>query len=297
MTKMGANTVRNIVPIMGIRIDSGRRGRVLNLILKRVNANSSLKSCLVVTPNPEIVLRAQSDYQLARILNTADFSFPDGIGLVVALRYLALREPNIPIIKQLVAVAQGVRTSASLLFDRKWLFKDTDVVPGRALFEALAAEAGKSNLKVFLLGGENGVARIAALRLAEKYAIKHIQSASGPMLDEQGMPRGKRDKETENYIKLQINSFKPDLLFVAFGPPKQEKWLSRNLTGLNVKVAMVVGGAFDYLAGKTPLPPKFIENLGLEWLWRLITQPWRVQRTFNAVVVFPWRVFLEKLRT
>ena len=78
------------------------------------------------------------------------------------------------------------------------------------------------------------------------------------------------------------------MLFVAFGAPKQEKWVYRSLNRLNTGLVMVVGGTFDYIAGKQKLPNKLIERIGLEWLWRLLTGSQRIDRVFNAVVKFPW---------
>src|SRR3989338_5459360 len=74
-----------------------------------------------------------------------------------------------------------------------------------------------------------------------------------------------------------------DILFVAFGHIKQEKWIGKNLKKIPVKVAMGVGGAFDYLSGEVMRAPKFIRVLGLEWLFRLILQPWRIKRQLALV--------------
>lgn len=86
-----------------------------------------------------------------------------------------------------------------------------------------------------------------------------------------------------------------DILFVAFGAPKQEFWISENLEKLPVKIAVGVGGAFDYISGKTPRAPGFIRNIGLEWLFRLIVQPWRIKRQV-ALLEFAWLVIKQKLR-
>ena len=69
-----------------------------------------------------------------------------------------------------------------------------------------------------------------------------------------------------------------DLLFVALGHIKQEKWIAANLDKIPVHLAMGVGGAFDYLSGRVPRAPKWMRDLGFEWLFRLIMQPWRIKR-------------------
>ena len=86
-----------------------------------------------------------------------------------------------------------------------------------------------------------------------------------------------------------INKIKPDLLFVALGHGKQEKWIAKNLPKLKVKVAMGVGGALDYIAKPWLRAPRLLQALGLEWLWRLALQPWRVRRQLS-LVKFLWLV-------
>lgn len=103
------------------------------------------------------------------------------------------------------------------------------------------------------------------------------------------------DKKIEKDVIDKINKFNPDLLFVAFGNPKQEIWIYDNLLKLNIGGAMAVGGSLRYLAGLSSLPPVWMEKVGLEWLWRLVTEPFRLPRIWNAVVVFPWKVFLYKI--
>ena len=65
---------------------------------------------------------------------------------------------------------------------------------------------------------------------------------------------------------------------MAFGAPRQERWITRNLTNLDIGVAMGVGGSLDFLAGDVPRAPRLLRALGLEWLYRLVRQPWRWRR-------------------
>ena len=76
----------------------------------------------------------------------------------------------------------------------------------------------------------------------------------------------------------RINASQTDLLFVAWGAPRQEKWIARNLPRLRVGLAMGVGGAFDFVAGDVPRAPRWLQRHGLEWLFRLALQPWRLRR-------------------
>jgi len=92
--------------------------------------------------------------------------------------------------------------------------------------------------------------------------------------------------EEETQLQKVIQEFQPDLVFVAFGAPYQEEWVIAHLGLLKksgVKLVMVVGGAFDVLLGKVPRAPLFIQHLGLEWLYRLIQQPWRWRRQLRLI--------------
>ena len=159
------------------------------------------------------------------------------------------------------------------------------------MFLELIKLANKKRWKVFLLGGSASKAKEV---LERSFGGVKIEANDGPMFNKEGKPKQKEDKKEEIEIVKRINEFKPQLLFIGFGAPKQEKWLARWLPTLKVGGGMVVGGAFDYIAGKSPVPPRFLADTGLEWLWRLITQPWRIKRIFNAVIIFPLRVFLSK---
>lgn len=146
--------------------------------------------------------------------------------------------------------------------------------PGIDLMETLIKYAAAKGFTVGLLGGRDNVAEKCAERLLEKYPKLKIRFAeSGGEINRDGKMIG-----PTSYILPTTN-----LLFVAFGPPKQEKWIAKNLQKLNVKVAMGVGGAFDFLSGKIPRAPLLIRRIGLEWLLRLVIQPWRVKRQLSLL--------------
>ncbi|MEK7123532.1 MAG: WecB/TagA/CpsF family glycosyltransferase, partial [Patescibacteria group bacterium] len=97
---------------------------------------------------------------------------------------------------------------------------------------------------------------------------------------------------------FHAKNIRADILFAAFGAPKQEKWIFANSAALQsagVKTAMGVGGAFDIISGRLPRAPLFLRQIGLEWLRRLILEPARIKRIFNAVILFSlmiiWRKF------
>lgn len=150
-----------------------------------------------------------------------------------------------------------------------------------AIFD-LCGMASDYGFTVGLIGGEDKIAEIAAECLVRKYPKLKISFAeSGGQISEKGEMIG----------SYQVS--KTDLLFVAFGPPKQEIWISENIESLPIKIVMGVGGAFDYIASSVPRAPKWLQNLGFEWLFRLVTQPWRFKRQL-ALAEFVYLVLKEK---
>lgn len=146
----------------------------------------------------------------------------------------------------------------------------------------LAKLASQKGYPLYLLGATSGVAVKAAKRLKMLY----------PKLKIAGCYAGTPD---DNEIINRINNSKADILLVAFGAPKQDKFIYKNRDKLRVKIAIGVGGTFDYISGKMPRAPEWLRNLGLEWFYRLIKQPSRFGRILNAVVVFPLRVLVYRL--
>lgn len=103
-----------------------------------------------------------------------------------------------------------------------------------------------------------------------------------------------KDEEVPAIVE-GINSSRAEVLFVALGSPKQEKWIADHREGLKVKVAMGVGGSFDVLAGEAVRAPAFFRKAGLEWFYRLVTQPWRAVRML-ALPVFIIKVLQDRGR-
>lgn len=158
-------------------------------------------------------------------------------------------------------------------------------VTGVDTFRRLASLAAERGYSLFLLGGGPGVAEEAAARLQRVH----------PALRIVGTHAGSPAPQEEDYIVGLIRRQRPDMLFVAFGSPAQEKWIHRNLGRLGVTVAMGVGGAYDFVAGRVPRAPQAMQRAGLEWLYRLYRQPWRWRRML-ALPQFAWLVVREARR-
>ncbi|MEA2020339.1 MAG: WecB/TagA/CpsF family glycosyltransferase [Patescibacteria group bacterium] len=240
--------------ILGVRVDNVTISEAVEKIGELVVDSGKH---YVVTPNSEFIVDAQKDIKFKDILNNADLSIPDGMGVVIASRFYGTG------LKQRVA--------------------------GTDLVDKLCREAARKGWTVFFLGGLQGVGERSGKVLQKKY----------PQLKIAGTYEGKREKkydqETVQGIKNILEGRRVDILFVAYGHGYQEKWIERNLERLPVSVAVGVGGAFDFISKYIPRAPVWMQRIGLEWLFRLVQQPWRWRRIFKAVVVFPWLVFKDKL--
>jgi len=181
----------------------------------------------------------------------------------------------------LESAAFNLPDSAGLLYAARWTHQQ---LPARtAGVDAVTALCGKLTQQhpVFLLGGAPGVAARAA----------HALQKMNPALRIVGTYAGSPSREEASDIVQRINGSGAHLLLVAYGAPLQDLWISEHMQDFTtVRLAMGVGGTFDFLAGTVRRAPKFLRALGLEWLWRLFLQPRRIRRIWNAVAVFPFLV-------
>ena len=141
-------------------------------------------------------------------------------------------------------------------------------VTGSDGLRVIAERAAREGWRVFLLGAAPGVAERAAAALGARF----------PGLRVAGTFAGNPSAAAEDDLVARVNASGADILFLAYGSPDQEKWIARNLPRLKVSVAIGVGGAFDFAAGVAPRAPAWMQRAGIEWLYRLIRQPWRWRR-------------------
>ncbi len=141
-------------------------------------------------------------------------------------------------------------------------------VAGYDLTQRLFAEIADTPHTVYFFGGAPGVAAAAGRRMKKQYANLKIV----------GGHNGYFDEEEEKKILADIKKCAPSILLVGLGAPKQEKWIYDHLAETEAKIAIGVGGSFDVMAGNVKRAPKVFRKLGLEWFFRLITQPTRWKR-------------------
>jgi len=150
----------------------------------------------------------------------------------------------------------------------------------------LAQRAAREGWRLFLLGAQPGVAEKTAALLRARYPGLQIAGT---------WPGSPRDNDYPD-IARRIRAAHPDVLLVAYGAPAQDIWIARHKDDLGAPVSMGVGGAFDHVAGVQKRAPSWLIKLNLEWLWRLITQPWRWKRQLD-LPKFVWLVIRSGRRS
>ena len=201
----------------------------------------------VCTGNLDHLVIAERDPEFRAAYRNADFVVADGKP-VVWLSKLAARkvDPQLP-----------------------------ERVAGSDLFWELARASAETKLRIFLLGGAPGAAEQAIIKLKERYPKVRIAGTYCPPFETFDTAA-----EQEN-IRRAISSARPDILLVAFGAPKQEKWIARTKDALGVPVSIGVGGSFEMAAGFVERAPGWVQNIGMEWFYRFAQQPKRLfQRYF-----------------
>ncbi|MBN1585735.1 WecB/TagA/CpsF family glycosyltransferase [Candidatus Uhrbacteria bacterium] len=244
--------------ILGVPVDAVTGQQAVERV--RTALLSGNKPFFVVTPNPEFVVRAQKDREFMDVLNQADLSVPDGIGLLWAAKFQGQPLPERV-------------TGADLTVD----------------ICRLAAELGKT---VYLLGGDPGMAEKSAESLKASFpGLKIVGAERGGRFYSGQDGKWRLDDATRE----RLHRAKPDILLVGLVFGGQEKWLRQNLSRMPwLGLAMGVGGTFEFLGGKISRAPESMRKMGLEWLWRLFIQPCRWKRIFRATVVFPLLIFKAK---
>jgi N-acetylglucosaminyldiphosphoundecaprenol N-acetyl-beta-D-mannosaminyltransferase len=231
--------------ILGIQVSDVTEDDVLKYIFDRLEKKED--SFYIVTPNPEMIMLAQREDGFRKILNQAEISLCDGVGLYLASRILK----------------KAIKRR----------------ITGVDILDRICKESVRKPVSIGFLGGGKGIAERAAECLKKKYPGLEI-----PFAGEEW-----EEKRIENGKSQLI-----DVVFVAYGAPKQEKWMVENLHTGKYKVAIGVGGAFDYLSGSVTRAPKIVRSLGFEWLYRLIRQPWRWRRQL-ALLAFIWLIIKQRV--
>lgn len=231
--------------ILNVGLNSTSYVSVLEFITEKAALNSSF---YLVTPNPAFLVKAQEDKEFRQILNQADISLPDGVGLIWASRFLGTK----PRLKERIT--------------------------GADLVKKLLETAQREGWKIGIVGarrGEKKEVRELLNRVKRKYPRLKVEALELV----KNWPR-------RNY----------QLILVAYGMGKQEKWIWENRKKVKGVGFLAIGRSLDFLTGFSRRASYWMRKLGLEWLWRLIQEPAHIKRVYRSCVVFPWLVLKEKFR-
>lgn len=294
----------NAVKVLEISITNASSKEILEYLRKYLNKpqKNTPKTLTIATPNTEQLVYAAHHPWFAKILNQADLTLPDSIGVIWASYFLGKKGPKTR-------------------------------VPGVTFMETLAAGGAKQPVPMALIGGRDGVAVKAFECLQQKYSGVSGWAEEPPGMSIKGQVLSIKGKGDENldtlyfdhhtssgtvneYIQMlarKIIDTGVQIVFIALGPPKQEVFmtaLSHQLSTLNSQskhkgnlrsaiydlptILMVVGGSFDEISGRIPRAPGWVSTIGMKWLWRLILEPWRIRRQL-ALVEFVFLVIKAKL--
>jgi len=195
----------------------------------------------VVTVNLDFIRIARSDPAFRVAIDQADLAIADGMPLVWLSRLFG---PALP-----------------------------ERIAGIDLVDQAAALACRRGYSIFLLGAAPGVADLAAKELTRRHVQLRIAGTYAPHM-------GAFEDPEDDEIVSRVRVTRPDMLFVAFGAPRQDTWIHDHLDALQVPLCIGVGGSFNFLAGQQPRAPLWMQQSGLEWAHRLVHEPRRLWRRY-----------------
>jgi N-acetylglucosaminyldiphosphoundecaprenol N-acetyl-beta-D-mannosaminyltransferase len=235
--------------ILGFQLFSKRKVDLLKKI--QIHLSSKNECLIIFTPNAEQLVQTEQNPKFNRYLQQADILIPDGISLVWSSRLLSLRGKSRPIAERIAGVD---------------------------LTQELLQLAKKQDLHCLVIGGEG----YHHLQPDSQQVGDNLWQLQPHLFWTPGYQNIQRpNKKEEQVLKSNLKKLKPHIVFAAFGAPWQEEWIIEHRDFLNnqdVRLAMSVGGAFDLILGKLKRAPGWMRKLGLEWLYRLIQEPWRWKR-------------------
>lgn len=200
------------------------------------------KKSYVVAINVDVVMKIEHDSYLKEATDKADMVLVDG--------------------KPLIWISKWHKAPVK------------EKVSGSDLVPELCKVAAAKGYSMFILGGKDGVAEQASVRLKDQYPSINIVGTYAP-------PFGfEKDQNELDKINAMISEVEPELLIVCFGCPKQEKWIYENYQKYNAKVSICAGATVDFLAGNVSRAPKWMSAHGLEWLYRFIQEPKRLFKRY-----------------
>ena len=246
--------VKETVTLLGVTVHNVTSAQAVQAIDSFVSSRTPHK---IIVANAAKLVKAQKDSELLGALHTSNLVTADGISIVIGARIFGVR-----------------------LLER---------VTGSEHLVPLSCElAERRGYTVFFIGAGPGVAEKASMILKKRFPGLRVAGTYSPAYNILS-----NEAESERSIQI-VKEASPDILFVALGTPKQEKWISRNMEKLGVPLTMGVGATLDFIAGVVPRPPAWVHRVGFAWLYRLLHDPKRLWRRNLEGIIFLWLVLREK---
>lgn len=278
--------------ILDVKIDNYRNAQLKGAIGDALNGTKKIKVSKI---NTEFLQRSLKDDNFRDILNNSDLNIVDGRGVLWAARYLTLPVSKNKIVRFVQSIYQMIYSGASIVLNPKFVnYPIPEAIPGIEAFNLFLKTASDCNSSVFLFGGYEKVLTSAVQKIKQDFPKLKI---SGTMNGYDFQKEGGIDPVAE------INKTNAKMLIVALGSPRQERWINDNIGKLkNIKIAVGEGGTLDRIANPRIKSPKFINSIGLEWLWRTLFNKSktetrnRLQKFWNAVPLFIYNVVKWKVK-
>lgn len=255
-----ADEYRQKVEFFGVPLDRINCHQALEYIERFIEEK---KAHFIVTPDTLAILRARKDKQYLEITREADLVTPDGSGILWATGFL---DEPLP-----------------------------ERITGIDMIKHICHLAVEKEYKLYLLGAKEEVIKRTVDNLEKLFPGIRIVGYHHGYFDSDNINiKDINCKSVENDIINDIVSKKPDFLLVGMGVPKQEIWIFKNKEKIGVPVCIGIGGSFDVISGKIPRAPLWMQNHGMEWIFRLVREPKRLKRTI-CLPYFIWLVLLAKI--
>ena len=221
------------ISLFGVKIDDVGLDEAVELAL-----TDRGEPCWVVTPNALMLDACRREKCYANLLNRATLSLADGAGVL-----LAARRMGTPLVGRVAGIEFG---------------------------EAVLDRSAREGLRVFFLGGGDGVAQKAVQTLALRYEGLRVCGTYWGYFEKKG--------EDDRCVTELIRAARPDVLFVCFGFPMQEQWIADHIGLMDgIRVVAGLGGSLDVWSGQLRRAPRMVSSMGMEWLWRMVREPKRLK--------------------
>ena len=271
----------DFVNLFGVKLGKLDKSSLRDYLAQTINGDRLVK---IYKANTDFLKRAMDNPEFADLLRESDLNIVDGRGVLWTAKYLSLPTAKNKILKSFHSIWQMVYSGALIIFKPGYIRHPIpDAIPGIEAFDIVMSVAESEKKTVFIFGATKEVLGLA---------VKNIHKTF-PNLGVAGFLDGYSYQKDEKIDPIEIiNSTDAEVLIVALGSPRQEKWIRENAGKLeNIKIAVGEGGTLDRVAHPRKKAPKFINRIGVEWLWRGIfnrdlTGSSRLKKVWRSVPVY-----------